>query len=204
MESFKHHYRRVLGKRILTHEQNYTLIVQIEGVLNAGPLFAPSDDPSDWNPITPAHLVIGRSTAQRPFVENIENVAENRLTTWGLQQKLAQQFWKSWRQDYIAGLQRRNKWYLVHTNLKVNDMVLLQDENSPPSKWPLGRIADVYRSDDGLIRSAAVTIPSQRKDRGVVTASTTTLDRPVQKLCVLLPEDLPSPIDNVPSDVTPD
>lgn len=188
VKSFKHHYRRVLGKRILTHEQTYTLVVQIEGVLNARPLFAPSDDPSDWNPITPAHLVIGRSTAQRPFVEDVDRLADNRLTTWGLQQKLSHQFWKSWRHDYIASLQKRNKWYLVERNLKVGDLVLLQDENSPPARWPLGRIAAVYKSDDGLIRSAAVSIPARKKDSGVITLGNTVLDRPVQKLCVLLPE----------------
>lgn len=205
VKSFKHHYRRVLGKRILTHEQTYTLVVQIEGVLNARPLFSPSDDPADWSPITPAHLAIGRSTAQRPFVEQIEDIAENRLTTWGLQQKLSQCFWRSWRQDYIAGLQKRNKWYEIRTNLKVNDMVLLQDENSPPSRWPLGRIAAVYRSDDGLIRSAAVTIPARKKEQGVGTMGTTTLDRPVQKLCVLLPEGVSPPNDGNPiTDAMPD
>lgn len=206
VKSFKHHYRRVLGKRILTHEQTYTLLVQIEGVLNSRPLFAPSDDPLDWNPITPAHLAIGRSTAQRPFVEDIDHLADNRLTTWGLQQKLHNQFQKSWRHDYIASLQKRNKWYRVEENLKEGDLVLLQDENSPPARWPLGRIAAVYRSDDGLVRSAAVSIPARKKDSGVLTLGSTILDRPVQKLCVLLPETATPPIsDGAPiSSVMPD
>lgn len=80
MKSFKHHYQRVVGTRILTIEQTYIIVIQIEAVLNARPLYAPIDDPMDYNPITPAHLAIGRSTMQRPFVEDVREVADNRLT----------------------------------------------------------------------------------------------------------------------------
>lgn len=61
VKSMKHHLYRVVGRRILTPDQLYTLVIQIEACMNARPLFAQSDDPSDLNPITPAHLVIGRS-----------------------------------------------------------------------------------------------------------------------------------------------
>lgn len=198
VKSFKHHYRRVVGTRILTVEQTYNIVIQIEAVLNARPLYAPSDDHTDYDPITPAHLAIGRSTVQRPFVEDVRDIADNRLTVWGLQQKLYQQFWRSWREDYITGLQGRNKWYKIHQNLKVNDMVLLQDENTPPAKWPIGRIAAVQTSADGLIRSATVSIPGRRKENGAFVTATTTLDRPVQKLCILLPEDSPPHTDDEP------
>lgn len=198
VKSFKHHYRRVVGTRILTVDQTYNIVIQIEAVLNARPLYAPSDDHADFDPITPAHLAIGRSTVQRPFVEDVRQMADNRLTVWGMQQKLFQQFWSSWSADYIAGLQVRNKWYKVHHNLKIGDMVLVQDENAPPARWPIGRIADVQSSADGLIRSATVNIPGRRKENGVFVTATTSLDRPVQKLCVLLPEDSSPHTDDEP------
>lgn len=198
MKSFKHHYRRVVGTRILTVDQTYNIIIQIEAVLNARPLYTPSDDPLDYDPITPAHLVIGRSTMQRPYVDDVREVTDNRLTVWGLQQKLYQQFWTSWRDDYIAGMQIRNKWYKVHENLKVGDMVLVRDENTPPAKWPLGRVAAVHQSDDGLVRSASVKIPARKKENGIFVTGVTTLDRPVQKLCILLAEDASPPTDDEP------
>lgn len=198
VKSFKHHYRRVVGMRILTVDQTYNIVIQIEAVLNARPLYTPSDDPLDYNPITPAHLAIGRSTIQRPFTDDVREVADNRLTVWGLQQKLYQQFWKSWRDDYITSLQLRNKWYKVQENLKVGDMVIVQDENTPPAKWPLGRVAAVHYSDDGLVRSASVSIPARKKENGVFIRDVTTLKRPVQKLCILLPESASPPTDDEP------
>lgn len=196
VKTFKHHFKRVLGARILTIDQMYTLVVQIEACMNARPLFAQSDDPMDINPITPAHLVIGRSTLQRPLAENVQHMEDNRLTLWGLQQRLYQQFWHSWKHDYIAAMQVRNKWYKIHHNLKELDMVLIQDENSPPSKWSIGRIVSVCKSADQLVRSAKVRIPVLKKDaNGQMKMATTILDRPIQKLCILLPDDvLPPPL----------
>lgn len=104
-----------------------------------------------------------------------------------------QQFWESWKNDYITSLQIRNKWYKVNENLKIGDMVIVQDENTPTAKWPLGRIAAVQHSNDGLVRSASVTITGRKKKDGVSITSTKLLDRPVQKLCVLLPEEVSIP-----------
>lgn len=89
---------------------------------------------TDLTPITPAHLIIGRSTLQRPVTDNVIDIQDNRLTLWGLQQKLYQQFWNSWKEDYIVNLQIRNKWYSKRNNLQM----LIRDENTPPSKWPIG------------------------------------------------------------------
>lgn len=92
VKSMKHHLYRVVGRRILTADQLYTLVTQIEACMNARPLFEQSDDPSDLAPITPAHLVIGRSTFQQPFVEDVSTANEDRLTIWGLQQNILHQF----------------------------------------------------------------------------------------------------------------
>lgn len=201
VKTFKYHFYRVLNTRILTPEQMYTLVVQIEACMNARPLFAQTDDHRDLNPITPAHLVIGRSTLQCPLTEDVHEIVDNRLTIWGLQQKLYQQFWTQWKEDYIAGLQKRNKWYVAQRNLKPGDMVLIQDENTPPSRWPLGRIQEVFLSTDGLVRSAAVRISTINRTGSNRQQTTTVLQRPVQKLCILLPDDQ-QPMQTAALDVT--
>lgn len=192
VKSFKYHLRRVMGNRILTADQLYTLVVQIEGCLNSRPLFPASNDPSDLNPITPAHLAIGRSILERPLTEDVSCREDNRLTLWGLQQKLQQQFWSQWKDRYIIELQTRNKWYNIRKNIKPNDMVLIMDENTPPSVWPLGRVVEVSVGNDGLVRSAKILVASSRKDKIV----NTTLDRPIQKLCILLSDDVQTPPPN--------
>lgn len=173
VKSAKTHLYRIVGARILTAGQLYTILTQIEAVLNSRPLWPQSDDPLDLAPITPAHLVIGRSTLQRPLSEDLSNTADNRLTMWGLQQKMQQVYWKRWKEEYLNIMQKRVKWYKARKNLKPGDMVVIKSENVPPTAWPLGRVTSIKRGQDGYVRSATVK------------TQFSLLDRPIQKLCVL-------------------
>ena len=47
-------------------------------------------------------------------------------------------------------------------NLKINDVVLVVDEDSPRGQWPLGLVVNVETSSDGLVRAAEVAM--QRQD----------------------------------------
>lgn len=173
VKSVKHHLKRVVGKRLLTHSQMYTVVTQIEGILNSRPLWPASDDPSDLAPITPAHLVIGRSTLQRPLTEDVSNRDDNRLTLWGLQQKIQQSFWQRWKDEYLNLMQKRVKWYKPKENLKIGDMVIIMAENVPPISWLLGRVTQVNKGQDGYVRTATIRTQSS------------SYERPIQKLCVL-------------------
>ena len=74
----------------------------------------------------------------------------------------------------LPSLQQRQKWSKPQRNLAVNDIVLLLDESTPRSSWPLGRVIEVYSNRrDGLVRSARV------KTR------LTKLVRPVDKIVLL-------------------
>lgn len=186
VKSMKHHLYRVMGRRVLTADQLCTLVTQIEACMNARPLFAQSDDPLDLNPITPAHLVIGRSTIQLPMVEDVLIANDDRLTIWGLQQKMLQQFWTVWKEDYLSALQTRNKWYKVEENLAPGDMVVITNENSPPSAWPLGKVRSTTTGADGLVREAAIEVPVVRNGQH----TTTILDRNNQHPPSTLPVDV--------------
>ena len=88
-------------------------------------------------------------------------------------QHLANQFWDRWVKEYLPTLQTRQKWLESKDNLKVGDIVLIKDESTPRNLWPLARVVSVHPGADGLVRSAHV------KTR------TTTLSRPIHKLCLL-------------------
>ena len=70
-------------------------------------------------------------------------------------------------------LQRRQKWNNSRRNLAVADIVLIADETTPRSCWPLARVIEVMPGSDGFVR------------RVKVKTKTTVLERPVTK-CVLL------------------
>lgn len=181
VKSLKHHMRRSVGSQILTKDELYQLAVQMEGCMNARPLWALSDDSSDLAPMTPAHFVLGKMILPQPLAEPVADTPQNHLTVWRQRQKLHQQIWRRWREEYLTTLQQRNKWYKVKENLKIGDMVVIRENNLPPAHWCLGRVAKVFRAADGLVRAA------------VIKTATGEFERPINKLCILPP--LPSSVD---------
>ncbi|KAB0804668.1 hypothetical protein PPYR_01638 [Photinus pyralis] len=61
VKSMKLQYKRIVGNANLTYEETLTLLVQIENILNSRPINAMSNDPNDFNPLTPPHFLIARS-----------------------------------------------------------------------------------------------------------------------------------------------
>lgn len=171
VKSIKYHLRRTLSTTSLTFEEMVTVLTQIEALLNSRPLYTTSDD--DLNPLTPAHFLIGHSFTALPDPD-LSHLKLNHLSRWQYIQRLRQEFWKQWHKSYLVSLQSRSKWQInKDPAVKLNDVVLLHENNLPPSKWILGRVMQLHPGNDGIVR--------------VVTIRTadTTLKRPVVKISVL-------------------
>lgn len=167
--------RKVLGavmkEQAMDDEGLATMMCQVEAVINSRPLTAISDDPSDLRPLTPNHLLLLRPGPSLPpgvFVK--EDLYRRR---WRQVQYLSDLFWRRWTKEYLPILQQRQKWLLPTRNLQIGDIILIADENSPRSLWPLGRVLQTFPGDDGLVRSAQVKTQSS------------ILVRPTDKLCLL-------------------
>ena len=66
----KRHMRRVIGLKIMSHEEFLTIINQIEAILNSRPLVALSNDMNDAVALTPAHFLIGGPKLAAPQAES--------------------------------------------------------------------------------------------------------------------------------------
>jgi hypothetical protein len=176
VKSTKHHLRRVIGDTKLTFEEMSTLLTQVETCLNSRPLQAFSDDPDDIAALTPGHFLIGEPLLAVPEPTLVER-PDGALSRWQLVQKMRDHFWQRWSREYLHALATRSKWTKPITPPQVGSLCLLRSENTPPSRWPLGRIIQMHPGDDDVTR--VVTIRT----------ATSELTRPLVKL-VLLPEDI--------------
>ena len=68
---------------------------------------------------------------------------------------------------------------MEHRNLQENDIVLIQDSNAIRGHWKMGKVIKAHQSNDGKVRKVDV----QYK----INDTWMTIDRPVQKLVLLLP-----------------
>lgn len=172
VKSFKGHFKRTVGSKILPHDAMHTAIVQIEAILNSRPLTPVSSDPMDFEALTPGHFLIQRPLTAVPEPD-LSHLPKNRLSLWQEMQDFVQHMWKVWSRQYLSDLNNRTKWTRRRNNISVGTMVVVREDNLPPLKWKLGRIVQVHAGTDGNIR--VVTVKTQD---GLFR-------RAISKICVL-------------------
>lgn len=172
VKSSKFHLKRVMSNAMLTFEEFYTTLTQIEAILNSRPLTPLSPDPNDYNALTPAHFLIGRQITSLPDPSLID-INESRLSRFQRVQQFQQHFWERWMKEYVSELQIRTKWKTNQLQLKEGDMVVIKQDNVPPLQWQLGRIVQIQRGSDNIARVASI-----KTEYGVIKRS-------FAKICVL-------------------
>ena len=147
---------------------------EIEAILNSRPLAPLTDDDDELMAITPAMLLTGFKHRLFPVLAGRKPaqlaVSKDPVQRYRYLQSLITKFWYDWKSSYLALLQTRQKFLKNVPNVTVGELVLLQEDNSPPTKWPLARILEVYPGKDGVVRAVKLR------------TSTTELDRPVIRL----------------------
>jgi len=151
-----------------------TMFCLVESVINSRPLTTVSSDHKDLEPLTPNHLLLLRGDPVLPPGEFVKQDLYS-CRCWRQVQYLADIFWRRWTREYLPTLQLRQKWRHPVKNLEAGDVVIVADDNAPRNLWHLGRVTETYPSSDGFVRTVKVT------------TRTSTLLRPVHKLCLLEP-----------------
>lgn len=172
VRSTKTHLRKVIGDATLTYEELATVLAQVEACLNSRPITVLSDNPNDPLPLTPGHFLIGEPLLNLSD-ENYANCNISSLDRWRLTQKMLKDFWNRWYKEYLTNLNQRYKWNTKKSEPDIDDIVILKEDNIPPSKWILGKIIQKHVGPDGTTRVVSIKCKN-----GVYK-------RPVSKLCVL-------------------
>ena len=118
-----------------------------------------NDDPDSLNALTPQHFLTQDLLAGDIDRRDFLTTPEKYLSRWERMKKMRQEVCSRYRDEYITRLNNRPKQFTPKGNLVVGQLVLLREEHSPSSEWPLGRIAKTHPGDDGLV--SVVTIVTQ-------------------------------------------
>lgn len=166
VKTTKYHLKRVIGQTALTFEELSTVLSQIEAVVNSRPLCEMSNDPNEDEVLTPAHFLHHTKAILPPDEDNNETKA-NYLSRWQTVQRISQNFWKKWKSDYLNQLQVRGKWASEKPNVKIGELVLIKEDNTPPAQWAMGRIVDTHPGKDGNVRVASIKTANNTLKRAI-------------------------------------
>lgn len=117
--------------------------------------------------LTPAHFLVQDNLLSLPD-DNLLSKNTSYLDRWSILQRLVQTFWKIWNEEYLNTLRQRSKWRLQQRNIKVDDIVVVKEANTPPNIWLLARIVDVHPGSDGIVRVVSLKTKNNILKRSVV------------------------------------
>ena len=168
--------RNLLKEQTLNEDCLQTFLCEIEAIVNNRPITKSSDDANDLEALTPNHLLLLKTKPNLPpGVFSKEDTYARRR--WRQVQYMTDLFWKRWLREYLPLLQERQKWLKPRRNFEVGDVALIVDDKAPRNSWPLGRVLEVIPDRKGFVR------------RLKIKTVTSTLDRPIDKLVLVLESD---------------
>ena len=149
-----------------------TLCKQIENAYNNLPLGYRYDRGHDntmvLKMIVPNMLRLGRINS-RAIDGPVRLTNDNRLMLGQIQDKFAT-WYKIWCQVYVPKLMAQKKNYKNERDLKVDDIVYYQKKESElSSPWIIGRVDQVVRGRDGIIRKAFIRYTNPKESIQRVT-----------------------------------
>ena len=182
VRSVKRSLHKVVGRSVLNSEELRTILVEIESVVNARPLTYVFDDVEGVSyPITPSQLLYGRNVMLTPNDSHLEVVSTQELLTKRAKhhRKLLADFSKRWKNEYLIGLREVANRNRLHENCRIKngELVIIKDEQCKRSFWKMGRVIELIKSKDGIVRSVSVKVASGN--------GTAILKRPLQLLIPL-------------------
>ena len=105
--------------------------------------------------------------------ESVETYTFHPRRRWRKVQDIFSQVWRRWLKECVPSLNSRQKWTSENRYLKVDDVVLVIQPDSPRGLWLLRRVIEVYPGRDGHIRVAKVVCDAKTVVRSINKQSVT-------------------------------
>ena len=117
----------VMKDHVLTDPQLYTVLTEVESIVNSRPLTHVSNDVDNLEPLTPNHLLLGKHLNWSAIVDTSSQDVFSRRK-WKQVQGIRSKFWARWTKEYLPTLNRRTRWRKRNTNFNAGELVLLKED----------------------------------------------------------------------------
>ena len=179
MKSLKRALNVILAGKVCSFAELQTVVYEAAQLVNQRPIGRKPGKPEEGTYLCPNDLLLGRCTnevPQGPFLESTN--ANQRLN---FIQEIVSGFWKRWIREVFPNLVIEPKWHTERRNVKLKDVVMVQDANPIRGEWTLGVVDEIVDSKDGRVRNVMI-----RYKKGDTTKR---IQRAVQRLIVIVPTD---------------
>ena len=121
------------------------MLTQVEGIVNYRPITRVSADPRDMEALSPMQIWCPGVTITTSANVLPPGPVEGEVLRKAFQRARAKvdAFWKAWSRDYLSTLRDRKKWNNTREDIKVGQLVMLEDESKHREGWKLGRVVTV-------------------------------------------------------------
>ena len=196
IKSTKKQLTSSLKDRKFTKGELDTLVSNIAYIINSRPLMKKAgEDPLSGGPITPLHLLGGRSTINIP---NVRTDGDPKLTRrLRFIEDTTQEFWSKWFAQVFHSLVPSYKWKTETRNVLPGDIVLLKESNQLKAEYKLAKVKTADPGPDGKVRRVTLiyknlkptgTCP-KKADKDLKGATFSETDRCIQNIIVIVPSD---------------
>jgi hypothetical protein len=156
-----------LGRQRATLEEFRTILCNSEAIINSRPLTAVGQDARDPLPITPAHLLLGRSLQHLPDELTRDDTTSSVALQFRDRGRLSTEFWNRFRSSYLAELQKIQKWHTRSSAPRVGEFVMIHENIPNRMNWPIGVITEVFEGRDNLVRSVMLQSKGRPAKRAI-------------------------------------
>ena len=158
IKSVKRCLTKVIGNKKLKYDELLTLIKQVQRIINNRPLTYCYEDEIV---LTPNNLIYGKRIDQNLVKNNISEETDNEIhENVKNVDRILDHFWKRWSSEYLIELRdihRKSKKNGVNDEIKIGDVVLIEEDKQKRSNWRTGRVDEIIISKDGQIRGVGLT-----------------------------------------------
>ena len=180
MKTIKTPLKKILGRSVYSADEIYTILTEVEAMVNSRPLTYVSDEPSEMKYLTPASFLIGRELINipvEPVKSKDKSLRKKELNKLAIMQKRTLNLiWKTFREEYTRNLGTVPTKIADSECISPGELVMVAEHCIPRAKWKVGVVDRCKAGPDKRVRTVWVRTAAGVYSRPVQHISRLELD----------------------------